>query len=82
MFYGVSSAIHGVTNEIAESSVFQNRELKSVFRQTLDTYPGEAVGVFATWYAIGYGMVDWRPDDLDLTRYPFERANALLLKIF
>lgn len=76
MFYGVDSAVHGITNETAETRPFDREDLQSVFRQTLDRYPGEAVGVFATWYAIGYGMVDGRPEDTGLTRYPAGHASA------
>ena len=70
MFYGVPYSVHETTNAIAETEPFRHRELKSVFRQTLDQYPGEAVGVFATWHAIPYGMVDSRAEDTELTLYP------------
>ena len=58
MFYGVSFAVHGVDNPKAETTPFENDTLKSVFRQVLEQYPGERVGVFASWHAIPYGMID------------------------
>ena len=76
MFYGVDSSVHGITNDIAESTPFQNEQLKSVFRQTLDAYPGEKVGIFATWYAIGYGMTDGGAEDTDLTVFPTGQRSA------
>ena len=76
MFYGVPSGVHGITNQIAESRPFQNASLMSVFRQEMDARPGEAVGVFTTWYAIGYGMLDRKPEDTALTVFPAGQQSA------
>lgn len=76
MFYGVPYSVHGVTNEAAESHPFENERLRSVFRQTLEAYPGEEVGVFSTWNAIGFGMLDRRAEDSNLTVFPTGRTNA------
>lgn len=76
MFYGVPFSVHGVTNEMVEVQPFNSGPLKSVFRQTSDAYPGEAVGVFCTWHAIGSGMLDVRPEDAEVTIYPAARTSA------
>ena len=59
MFYGVSGDAHGTSNEEAGGRHKINELYTSIFKLTLDAYPGEKVGSFVNWAAINWGLIEW-----------------------
>lgn len=59
MLHGVTSKVHGVTNDIAASYRFSPKSpYPSIFRVVDEAYPDVALAAFSTWDPINYGLIE------------------------